>query len=53
VRSSTIAPVFVDTNVLVYARDDTDPAKHEKARAWMEQLWTSATGRISVQVLEE
>jgi predicted nucleic acid-binding protein len=53
VRSSTIAPVFVDTNVLVYARDDTDPAKHEKARAWMERLWTSATGRISVQVLEE
>lgn len=45
--------VFVDTNVLVYARDASEPAKQPRARAWMEALWRSRTGRISVQVLEE
>ena len=46
-------PVFVDTNVLVYARDASDPEKQATAAAWMEHLWTSATGRLSVQVLQE
>lgn len=46
-------PVFVDTNVLVYARDATDPAKHARASAWMADLWEAGNGRLSVQVLQE
>jgi predicted nucleic acid-binding protein len=46
-------PVFVDTNVLVYARDASDPEKQAVAGAWMEHLWSSSTGRLSVQVLQE
>jgi predicted nucleic acid-binding protein len=46
-------PVFVDTNVLVYARDASDTEKQATAAAWMEHLWTSAAGRLSVQVLQE
>lgn len=46
-------PVFVDTNVLVYTRDASDAEKQATAAAWMEHLWTSAGGRLSVQVLQE
>ena len=47
------APVFVDTNVLVYARDARDAAKHERAREWVEFLWDTRRGRVSRQVLHE
>ncbi len=47
------APVFVDTNVLVSARDNADPAKQERAAAWMRYLWEGRTGRLSTQVLQE
>ena len=46
-------PVFVDTNVLVYARDTSDLVKNERATAWMEHLWASGEGRLSTQVLQE
>lgn len=46
-------PVFVDTNVLGYARDTSDPDKHARAIGWMGNLWASSTGRTSLQVLEE
>ena len=46
-------PVFVDTNVLVYARDASDLEKQGTAAAWIEHLWTSAAGRLSIQVLQE
>ena len=47
-------PVFVDTNVLVYDRDERDPAKHERARAWMSALWQRpGLGVVSSQVLTE
>ena len=46
-------PVFVDTNVLVYAADARDPAKKERAIAWMARLWESGTGRVSAPVLHE
>lgn len=46
-------PVFVDTNVLVYARDASEPVKQPKAAAWLEQLWRARTGRLSFQVLQE
>ena len=44
---------FVDTNVLLYALDTGDPARHEQARRWMAVLWESGAGRISWQVLNE
>ena len=47
------APVFVDTNVLIYAVDVFDRRKHEAARAWRAELWKSNRGRISFQVLQE
>jgi predicted nucleic acid-binding protein len=47
------APVFVDTNVLVYARDAGDPAKQARAAAWLEILWREQVGRTSMQVLSE
>lgn len=46
-------PIFVDSNVLVYARDTTEPRKQELAAAWLEHLWTKRTGRLSQQVLHE
>ena len=46
-------PVFVDTNVLVYARDASDSDKQATASAWMEHLWRRGSGRLSVQVLQE
>lgn len=46
-------PVFVDTNVLVYARDAADPAKQEQAASWIDHLWATGAGRLSVQVLQE
>lgn len=45
--------VFVDTNVLVYSRDATEPDKRARATAWLETLWRSGTGRVSFQVLQE
>lgn len=44
---------FVDTNVLVYARDASEPAKQPVARRWLESLWASQTARLSAQVLNE
>ena len=44
---------FVDTNVVVYAHDETAGAKRERARALLEDLWTSRSGCLSVQVLQE
>jgi predicted nucleic acid-binding protein len=48
-----IAPVFVDTDVLLYARDASEPAKQPLAAAWVAQLWRERTGRTSIQVLSE
>lgn len=47
------APVFVDTNVLVYAIDLAAGEKHAAARRWMDALWARQAGRLSVQVLQE
>jgi len=47
------APVFVDANVIVYSRDSRDPAKQERAAAWLRHLWDSGEGRLSAQVLHE
>ena len=45
--------VFVDTNVLVYARDRTDESKHRRALEWLAALWEARAGRLSWQVLQE
>ncbi|MFT7723019.1 MAG: PIN domain-containing protein [Roseateles sp.] len=45
--------VFVDTNVLLYAFDDTDLAKRQRARDWLAACWTRRCGRVSTQVLNE
>jgi predicted nucleic acid-binding protein len=47
------ATVFVDTNVFVYARDATEPAKLAIARDWLRSLWIEQRGRTSMQVLSE
>ncbi|PYX81710.1 MAG: VapC toxin family PIN domain ribonuclease [Acidobacteria bacterium] len=47
------APIFVDTNVFIYALDDADLKKRDAARAWRAELWKSRRGRISFQVLQE
>lgn len=45
--------VFVDTDVLVYVRDSTNPHKQGRADQWITHLWRSRTGRTSYQVLSE
>ena len=47
------ARVFVDTNVLVYCRDASEPEKQGQAAAWMAALWERRAGRLSYQVLQE
>ncbi len=47
------ARVFVDSNVLAYARDASEAEKQRQAMAWMQHLWQSKTGRLSFQVLQE
>jgi predicted nucleic acid-binding protein len=44
---------FVDTNLLVYFRDSSEPEKQLKSAEWMTVLWESRNGRISYQVLNE
>jgi predicted nucleic acid-binding protein len=46
-------PVFVDTNVLVYLRDSTDPEKQASAAEWVGWVWEHRAGRLSTQVLQE
>lgn len=46
-------PVFVDTNVFIYAVDNADLKKQQAAQAWRSELWKSGRGRISFQVLQE
>lgn len=48
-----IAPVFVDSNVFLYALDEADLKKQEAARNWRTELWKSRRGRVSFQVLGE
>ena len=47
------ANCFVDTNILVYARDSSEPEKQVLAEQWLTQLWQHELGRISTQVMNE
>lgn len=44
---------FVDTNILMYAHDTAAGAKHERARALVEELWRDRSGVVSTQILQE
>jgi len=44
---------FVDTNVLVYAYDRSEPHKQRQALTLIDELVTSGAGVISAQVLSE
>jgi predicted nucleic acid-binding protein len=45
--------VFVDSNVLLYALDEREPAKRARATEWHERLWREDLGRTSMQVVYE
>ena len=47
------APIFVDTNVFLYARQTEELAKQAVAEQWLERLWKERSGRTSIQVLNE
>ena len=47
------AKCFVDTNVLIYAHDDSAGVKHEQALRIIETLWESGSGVLSTHVLQE
>ena len=44
---------FVDTNVILYTYDTKNHRKRERAEAWLQWLWESASGTLSWQVLQE
>jgi predicted nucleic acid-binding protein len=44
---------FVDTDILVYARDRSKTHKQPLAQALLERLWASRTGALSTQILQE
>lgn len=46
-------PVFVDTNVIVYRYDTRVPEKQSRADDWLKLVWSSRSGRLSFQVLQE
>ena len=45
--------VFVDTNVLLYSVDASQPQKQRQARAWVAVLWEQGSGLLSWRVLHE
>ncbi len=46
-------PVLVDTNVLIYAHDSSEPDKHSAAVGVLERLYVHGSGRLSAQCLSE
>jgi predicted nucleic acid-binding protein len=44
---------FIDTNVFVYAHDETDRAKTDVARRLLLEASSAGTGLISTQVIQE
>jgi predicted nucleic acid-binding protein len=47
------ARVFIDSSVLVCSRDASERTKQARAHEWMAHLSRSASGRLSVQVMNE
>ena len=50
---SSDSPAFVNTNVLVYAFDEGDPARQETAGRLLSELMDSNQLRLSTQVFQE
>jgi predicted nucleic acid-binding protein len=48
-----MAPILIDTNLLIYLYDQNEPAKQGQARDVLDQLELSRSGRLSVQCLAE
>ena len=46
-------PLFVDTNIFIYAYDVSSAEKHQRARELVSELWDSGKGCLSIQVLQE
>jgi predicted nucleic acid-binding protein len=44
---------FVDTNVVLYSIDASEPVKQAVAHQWTEAVWAERVGRISWQVIFE
>src|SRR6266481_3952433 len=44
---------FVDTNILIYAHDESDVEKHRQAVELISALWTERRGVLSTQVIQE
>jgi predicted nucleic acid-binding protein len=51
--SAASARALVDTNVVVYAHDPGDPAKHQRAKELLAQLSSASLLVFSTQVLNE
>lgn len=46
--------IFIDTNILVYSFDRSDPEKHVLAKRCLDELWeTQRPIALSIQVLQE
>jgi predicted nucleic acid-binding protein len=52
-KSCMTVPVFVDSNVLVYAVDSAEAERSLLAKTWLDELWRTGAGRLSPQVLNE
>ncbi len=50
---SAVTRWFVDTNVLVYSRDRSEPTKQARALAWLRTVLTSGDLVISPQIVNE
>jgi len=48
-----MAPILIDTNLLIYLYDQNDPIKQQQAQHVLNQLELSRSGRLSVQCLAE
>ena len=44
---------FIDSNILIYAFDDSDERKRKMANQVLSDLWSQDAGTLSVQVLQE
>jgi predicted nucleic acid-binding protein len=51
--SDNVTNQFVDTNVLVYAHDNSAGLKHEQTQNLLRSLWESGLGCLSIQVFQE
>jgi predicted nucleic acid-binding protein len=51
--ASKSSRTFLDTNILVYAEDHTDPVKQRRALGLIKEHLTQRTGVVSLQILQE